>query len=200
LEHGSTGQKIRILNSYCSVTLPDLSRTLCETSQVPTVLQLQHLCEQSLKGSRGPVHAPCRAFSAQMSAMIRDSSALCSNCSLFTASLASEAAISLPVFNILFCNASIFARVLSRNGAENLMPSVPEFGSRISSFRGGFLLLVCGSNCCCFLGDMLTTFRSRSWVVTYGCRSLNVMFSAISPTLFAILAAMISKGDTPFAA
>jgi hypothetical protein len=37
-----------------------------------------------------------------------------------------------------FCNANIFESVLSRNGAENLTPSTPESGKRISSLRGVF--------------------------------------------------------------
>ena len=97
-------------------------------------------------------HAPCLAFSAQISAIIRDNSALCSNCSRLTSSLASDAAISLPVFSMRFCKASIFASVLSRKGAENLTPSAPELGRRISSFRGGFLpFTCCGSGAACFL-------------------------------------------------
>jgi len=82
------------------------------------------------------IQVPCLAFSAQINAMILDSSALCSNCSLFTLSGASLAAISEPVFSIRFCNDSIFASVLSRNGAENLTSPV-EGGNRISSFLGG---------------------------------------------------------------
>jgi hypothetical protein len=36
--------------------------------------------------------------------------------------------------------------------------------------------------------------------IAYGVLSTNVTVSAISATLFAILAAIISKGDTPFMA
>lgn len=82
---------------------------------------------------------PCLAFSAQISAIRRDSSALCSNCSRLISSLTSEAAIELPVLSIRFCSDSIFDNVLSRKGAENLTPPPFWSGSRISSLRGPLL-------------------------------------------------------------
>jgi hypothetical protein len=137
-----------------------------------------------------------------MSAIKRESSALCSNCSLLISSSTSDAAIALPVFNIRFCNASIFPNVLSKKGAENLTPSPFAFGSRISSLRGVFLPLVCGDSgsgpLLCF---PLEWHPQKKIIVTYGTgRSAKVTFSAISATRLAILEAMISKGEAPFAA
>jgi hypothetical protein len=77
--------------------------------------------------------------------MILDSSALCANCSCLVCSSTSPlAAMSLLTFSMRFCKVRSFDRVLSRNGALNVMlvGDAPLFGSRISSLRGGFLAAV----------------------------------------------------------
>lgn len=86
--------------------------------------------------------APCLAFSAQINAIIRLSSALCANCSCFVwSSTSSLAAMSLDTVSMRFCSASSLDKVLSRKGAEKVMlvGEAPELGRRISSLRGGFL-------------------------------------------------------------
>ena len=88
---------------------------------------------------------PWRAFSAHINAMILESSALCSNCSLLIWSSASLAAISWPVISMRFCRDSILASKLSKNGAENLTPLAFAFGNLISSLRGALRPLNCGS-------------------------------------------------------
>lgn len=75
---------------------------------------------------------------------MRDSSALCANCScLVCSSTSSLAAMSLLTFSILFWRVRSLASVLSRNGAEKVMlvGDWPLLGTRMSSFRGGFLCL-----------------------------------------------------------
>ena len=88
--------------------------------------------------------APCLAFSAQMRAMMRESSALCANCScLVCSSTSSLAAMSLLTLSILFWRDRSLASVLSKKGAEKVMlvGDCPALGMRMSSLRGGFFCL-----------------------------------------------------------
>lgn len=84
-------------------------------------------------------HAPWRAFSAQIKAIIRDSSALWANCSCLTLSgTPSALASSLPTLSMRFWRASILESVLSRKGAEKETLSAPWPPSLMSSLRGLF--------------------------------------------------------------
>lgn len=100
--------------------------------------------------------------------MIRLNSALWAACSFMTLSSTPSILLSsAELFNMRFCNCSIFDNVLSRKGAEKAtLSAVPPF-SRISSFRGR--LFSSTSGCCCACGFCLRANRlatSLAWEVT----------------------------------
>jgi hypothetical protein len=66
---------------------------------------------------------------------------------------------------------------------------------------GGFLSYRMSAGLITTIHASNLTFSDKGELgLTYGVLSINVTVSAISATLFAILAAIISKGDTPFMA
>lgn len=89
--------------------------------------------------------------------MIRLNSALWAACSFMTLSSTPSILLSsAELFNMRFCNCSIFDSVLSRKGAEKATLSAVPPLSRISSFRGR--LFSSTSGCCCACGFCLKGF------------------------------------------